>query len=331
MAEPSVCTIIAAYNAAGTIGAAIRSALAEPEVAEVVVVDDASTDQTAHAALAADDGSGRLKLLRLARNMGPAHARNQAIAASSAPYISILDADDRFLPGRFAPLFAQKDWDMAADNILQIPAARIAEALALPLPELVPEPEVFTLSRFLEGNITKGGMFRNETGFLKPVIRRDFLAQSGLLYHEDLRLGEDFILYARLMARGARFLVIRSCGYLAIERANSLSVLHRGVDLRKFAAASRAILAEETLTPAERRALARQERLTRAKYQHREFLDRKQKQGRAAAAGFILESPARLWPVGRGILRDKWRLLCRKIGLFQSSPPLRRLLLGPRL
>lgn len=59
-AENNVCVIIAAKNASDTIGLAVASALREPEVAEVVVIDDGSTDGTAAAARQADDGSGRL-------------------------------------------------------------------------------------------------------------------------------------------------------------------------------------------------------------------------------------------------------------------------------
>ncbi|TIU57270.1 MAG: glycosyltransferase, partial [Mesorhizobium sp.] len=44
--SPAVCVIIAARIAARTIPVAIASALRETEVAEVVVVDDASTDNT---------------------------------------------------------------------------------------------------------------------------------------------------------------------------------------------------------------------------------------------------------------------------------------------
>ena len=61
---------------------AIRSALRENRVAEVVVVDDGSTDGTAAASRAADDGSGRLRVLSLETNRGPAFARNHAIANS---------------------------------------------------------------------------------------------------------------------------------------------------------------------------------------------------------------------------------------------------------
>src|SRR6188474_2401292 len=96
-ASPTLCAIIAAKDAAATIQRAIRSALREPQVAEVVVVDDGSTDGTAQKSREADDGSGRLKVHRLDRNRGPAFARNHAISNSAAPLIAILDADDFFL------------------------------------------------------------------------------------------------------------------------------------------------------------------------------------------------------------------------------------------
>jgi glycosyltransferase involved in cell wall biosynthesis len=54
-----VAVLIAAHNAAATIGAAVRSALAQPEACEVIVVDDASTDGTGTAALAAAQGDNR--------------------------------------------------------------------------------------------------------------------------------------------------------------------------------------------------------------------------------------------------------------------------------
>jgi succinoglycan biosynthesis protein ExoU len=66
-----VCVIIAAKDAADTIGKAVTSALREPAVGEVVVVDDGSSDATAVAASSADDGSGRLAIARFDKNRGP--------------------------------------------------------------------------------------------------------------------------------------------------------------------------------------------------------------------------------------------------------------------
>ena len=92
----TVCVVIAAKNASPTIARAIRSALRERRVAEVVVVDDGSTDGTAETSRAADDGSGRLRVLSLDTNRGPAFARNHAIANSTAPMIAKWLAPMRF-------------------------------------------------------------------------------------------------------------------------------------------------------------------------------------------------------------------------------------------
>src|SRR2546423_604804 len=89
--------VIPAFNAAGTIESAIRSVLAQTERAfELVVVDDGSTDETAERArfFASDP---RVRVFTQ-RNRGPAAARNTGIAAGTAEYVSMLDADDLWLP-----------------------------------------------------------------------------------------------------------------------------------------------------------------------------------------------------------------------------------------
>lgn len=310
-----VAVIIPAHNASRTIAQAIASALAEPEVTEVVVVDDASADDTAAAARAADDGSGRLQVMALTRNVGPAAARNLSIEASSAAWIAILDSDDAFLPGRFRRLFAHEGWDLAADNIALVPDRLRHDPAALVVPQFADDAQMLSLTRFIAGNLASGRMGRNETGLLKPVIARDLLTRTGLRYDESLRLGEDFILYVRLMARGARFLTIRSCGYVAFQRGDSLSAQHRTDDLGSFSRAAQQILAQETLPDDAQGMLARQERLTRNKYHHRLFLDRKSRDGLHQAAGQALRDPARIWPILRLTARDKYMALMQRLGL----------------
>ena len=195
-----VCVIIAAKNAATTIERAIRSALAEPETAEVIVVDDGSDDATADVARAADDGSGRLSVVSFAKNRGPAAARNHAISISSAPVIGILDADDFFFPGRLKQLLSEPDWDFAADNIAFVDEER-ASGAHLVLDPFPAAPRLLDLDAFIEGNISQRGVRRGEIGFLKPLMRRAFLDAHGLRYKEDLRLGEDYDLYARALTR----------------------------------------------------------------------------------------------------------------------------------
>ncbi len=76
--------IITAKNAAATIAKSVSSALAQP-AAEVVVVDDGSTDDTGAVARSVDDGSGRLRIVRLEENRGPSAGRARVTRACPAP------------------------------------------------------------------------------------------------------------------------------------------------------------------------------------------------------------------------------------------------------
>ncbi len=297
----TICVVIAAKNAADTIATAVRSALHEALVSEVVVVDDGSSDDTAGAARSVDDGSGRLQIISLEKNQGPSAARNRAIAASSAPLIAILDADDFFFPGRFEPMLALGDWDMLADNIAFIsdPAA------ALPPEKFESRARTISLIEFVEGNISERGKPRGETGFLKPIIRRSFLDAHRLRYDEGLRLGEDYDLYLRALAKGARYKVIEHCGYGAVVRADSLSSRHRTHDLKTLYEADEAILSDPLLPTQARAVITRHRDHIRERYEHRAFLDTKSNSGIVAAASYMFGRPQFLPYVAQAILLDK--------------------------
>ena len=81
--------IVPAYNRADTVGATVAALRNIPDVVEVVVVDDGSSDCTA--ALAAAAGA---RVVELARNRGKGRAAAAGIGASGAPEIYLLiDAD----------------------------------------------------------------------------------------------------------------------------------------------------------------------------------------------------------------------------------------------
>jgi hypothetical protein len=115
---PRLSVIIAAWNAGPTIEAAVRSALDQRDVdLECVVVDDASTDDTAAvlARLAAEDG--RLVVARMATNGGVSEARNRALAMARGTWLTFLDADDRLLPGGLGAMVRAGD---AADALVVV-------------------------------------------------------------------------------------------------------------------------------------------------------------------------------------------------------------------
>lgn len=320
-----VCVVVAAKNAAETIGRAVRSALREAPVSEVVVVDDGSSDATAEASLAVDDGSGRLRILKLERNRGPAFARNHAIAQSGAPFIAILDADDFFLRGRFDGMLEGKDWDFVADNIVFIDE-RGTDGPEPAVPRFEAEPRFLGPADFIDGNISRRGASRGEIGFLKPVMRRAFLDAHGLRYDEKLRLGEDYDLYVRALLKGARYKIVHGCGYCGVVRPDSLSGRHRTEDLRQLYKADREILATQSMPGDVRARLERHERHIRARYELRNFLDIKAQRGLASAGMSALKRPAALPAIVGGIAADKVRALQTQVQKSDVPVPPRYLL-----
>jgi succinoglycan biosynthesis protein ExoU len=251
-----VAIIIAAYNAENTITRAIRSALAEPEVAEAIVVDDASTDGTIKRALEADDGSGRLRMLAQTENAGPSAARNRAIRESASPWIGILDADDYLLPDRMRGLLAYADEaDLVADDLWQVTEGDPDGPRRSLLGEALMNPRPVSFREFVMGNVTRKGRAGGELGFIKPVMRRSFLDRHDIRYLEHMRLGEDYELYARALAKGARLLLAPAQGYISVMRKNSLSALHSETDLLHLRDCNDALMGIPSLSQEDRDAL----------------------------------------------------------------------------
>jgi succinoglycan biosynthesis protein ExoU len=260
-----VDVVIAARDRSDTIERAVKSALMQPDVRTVIVIDDGSADDTAAIASRCDLNDERLIVRSLPLNRGPSAARNTALEFSTAPWICVLDGDDYLLPGRIAKLLAGATGrDFVADDLLQVHEQRIAwEA---PVPVLFGssfEPRPLDLEEFVRGNIRPHFVHRRELGFLKPLIRRAFIEQHRLRYDESLRLGEDYALYARALALGARFLIVPAAGYVSVVRSDSLSARHSRLDLERLRDSDTVLLAWPHLSAAERRALRK----------HREAVD----------------------------------------------------------
>lgn len=94
-----VTVIIPTHNCLPWLPAAIESARDQGSmVAEILVVDDASTDDTAVWLYAQRAREPRLRVIAAA-GIGPARARNLAISQARTPFVAFLDADDVWRPG----------------------------------------------------------------------------------------------------------------------------------------------------------------------------------------------------------------------------------------
>ena len=99
-----VSVIIPLFNQEQSVERAVRSALQQTETAEVIVIDDGSQDlgsERVRKILAEDE---RLKIVEHenGQRFGVSMTRNYGARLAQYPYLAFLDADDYFLPDRFA-------------------------------------------------------------------------------------------------------------------------------------------------------------------------------------------------------------------------------------
>ena len=98
---PDISVIIAAYNASDKISECLNSVLNQSLLpAEIIITDDGSTDNTAEVIhKLSTDSLVPIELIQQ-NNSGPGIARNTAAAAAKCQWLTFIDCDDRWEPGR---------------------------------------------------------------------------------------------------------------------------------------------------------------------------------------------------------------------------------------
>lgn len=177
MSAATVSVVIPAHNAAKFIAEAVASIRAQSlPVQEIVIVDDGSTDATP--ALVA--GFGPEVVYHRQDKQGAAAARNHGAEKASGTWLSFLDADDLWLPGK--------------------QAAQLALARAVPQTDVV-----FGLG--CNFTVAADGTRREETprpAYLPgaAMMRREYFLQQAR-FDETLKKNEAVGWYLQLQAAGA--------------------------------------------------------------------------------------------------------------------------------
>lgn len=104
--QPTAClsVVMPAYNEEATILLILERVLASPYTAEVVVVDDASTDNTAQLVRSVTDP--RVRLLSQQPNQGKGAALRRGFAHATQPFVIVQDADLEYDPADYEQMMA---------------------------------------------------------------------------------------------------------------------------------------------------------------------------------------------------------------------------------
>jgi glycosyltransferase involved in cell wall biosynthesis len=228
---PRLSVLMPARDAAGTIGAALRSTLrALPDDAEILVLDDASRDGTADVVRGL--GDPRIRLTVAPENLGVARGLAQLLGEATGDVVARMDADDVCLPTRFRAQLAALD--RGADLVFSTFQV-IGAGLRLPA---LPVP------------------FGTEAGRLALLLDCPYPHSTALARRETLTgvggyrsvVAEDYDLWLRAAAAGSRIVRLGRPGVLLRVSATQVTA----------DPAYRRRLSEDALIAASYRALAQQ-------------------------------------------------------------------------
>lgn len=180
---PAVSVVMAARDAAATIGEAVESVLAQTLGEwELLVVDDGSSDATVD--VVRSFGDDRIRVLSPGRLGVLAQLRNVAIGEARGEWIALLDADDAWLPEKLARQLAAA----GEAGLVHTDADRLIDGRRVHVPvERPPGPLVEALVR------------ENFVYSSSVLVRRALLSEHGSFDPDPALFGSpDYELWLRL-------------------------------------------------------------------------------------------------------------------------------------
>lgn len=114
--EPCLSVVVPVFNEDQTLPRVIRKLLLLPDVLEIIVVDDCSTDRTADVCLELAHGDSRIRLARHKVNKGKTEALKTGFAMTCGSVVIVQDADMEYDPEEI-PTLIQPILDGQADVV----------------------------------------------------------------------------------------------------------------------------------------------------------------------------------------------------------------------
>ena len=207
-----ISIIIPAYNEEKSIARAIKSATAQSlKDIEVIVVNDASTDQTADIVSSFAATDNRIHLISHDTNMGLNKTRITGLNAANGEFITFMDGDDTI-----EPLAAEKLYQQAVDSacdIIAMGTRRVTRFLRLKLPFFSPakafNKQQYNTQDLLPLLLGKSGI---SLSLCDKLYRRELLLSLNLK-GETLFMGEDMLTNLRIFNGKAKISWIDYIGY----------------------------------------------------------------------------------------------------------------------
>ena len=187
---PKVSVILPTHNRALMLGRAVASVLLQSFADfELLVVDDASNDDTAHAIQGFTDP--RIKYIRHTFNRGEAESRNTGIRIACGEYIAYLDDDDEWLPEKLAKQVSLMESSTQALGLVYTGMHLVELATRKTLSTWIPQHRGCVLEPLLEKNFPLGAT---------ALLRMECFRTVGT-YDPSIPYGPDWEMSIRIARR----------------------------------------------------------------------------------------------------------------------------------
>jgi glycosyltransferase involved in cell wall biosynthesis len=188
--KPAVSVILPTYNRSKTLERAINSVLKQTySELELIIVDDASTDNTEEIVNAFMNRDGRVKYIKHSSNTGPAGARNTGIKMASGRYIGFQDSDDEWMPDKLEKQVKILDDSPSDTGMVYTSFIRIFPDKSI----YVPPEKIRIREGFIHFELVNG----NFIGMPTTLIKKECFDRVGL-FDERLPPLEDWELFLRI-------------------------------------------------------------------------------------------------------------------------------------
>ncbi len=190
--KPKISLIIGVYNGAGKLRESLDSILSQTfSDFEIVIVNDASTDETATVLSEYAVRDTRIKIIINEKNFGLTKSLNRGIIASSGDYIARMDNGDISYPARFekqvAFLDTHKEYCMVGSFAnLTNDASVVIGVLQYPATNEEIVRKLIRHNLFVHSSV---------------MMRRSILEEVGF-YNEAWRYAQDYELFFRMIQKG---------------------------------------------------------------------------------------------------------------------------------
>ncbi|MCX7568048.1 glycosyltransferase [Sulfitobacter sp. F26169L] len=175
---PVVSVIMPVFNAADVLGHAVEGLLAQSwQNLEILIVDDASDDDSVEVAQRYASRDPRIRVLAQARNGGAYQARNIGLAAATGDFFTVHDADD---------------WSHPDKIKMQVNALIEDTTLSATVTHMVRVSEDLDMTRW---RLEDGWVYRNVSSLMMRISLRERLG-----YWDRARVSADTEYYYRIQA-----------------------------------------------------------------------------------------------------------------------------------